>query len=111
MSYETCLMLLGLIGGALGGCFSYFSVMFDSFKSPPEKPLSSSKSARNARYTFFILRVVTGAITGFVVTFFFIENAQRGELGLGKLFFIQSVSGVSSSLLTDVAAKATKWLN
>lgn len=109
MTLEQQFMLLGLVGGTLGGLASFLSTAFDGFKALPKNAANNSAPVRNERIAFFLARVALGAIMGFVVTFWFIENARRGELGIGKLFFIQCVSGASSTLLIDLSKKASQW--
>jgi hypothetical protein len=104
-------MVMGLLGGTLGGMASYLLVAFDGFKAIPNKPKSKSKTMQQERLIFFICRCLLGAITGFIITCWFIEDVTKGQFGVGKLFFIQAISGVSSSLLMSFTEKIKQWIN
>ena len=111
MTYVEQLMVMGLLGGALGGMASFLSVAHNGFKAIPNKPQSKSKAMQLERLSFFISRCLLGAITGFIVTSWFIEDVTKGQFGVGKLFFIQATSGVSSSLLITLSEKAKQWFS
>ena len=109
MTPEQELMILGLSGGLLGGIASYLTTAFDGFVALPQTAANNSAPVRNERIAFLIARALLGALTGFIVTFWFMDEARRGELAIGKLVFIQCVSGASSTLMIDLAKKARGW--
>jgi len=96
------LALMGILAGALGGVVAALNAIFGGFKKLPSPPLSTSKASVRQRGTFFIFRVIVGAVLGAAITFWFASETQSGALALAKLLFIQFAVGLGGSLLSPL---------
>ncbi|WP_156949948.1 hypothetical protein [Simplicispira psychrophila] len=109
MLSSTQYLILGLASGSLAGCLAYFHVLFNGFAGLPEKLPSNARRHRNYRLTFFIYRVVYGAIIGFIVTFWFLDEVHAGTLSFNKLIFIQFSAGGCASFI-QLAAQRVRYI-
>ncbi|MDI6729547.1 MAG: hypothetical protein QMD44_11580 [Thermodesulfovibrionales bacterium] len=103
-------VVLSLLSGALGGIASYLHMAYGGFKTLPTKSPSQSEEMKKQRLYFLILRVVFGAISGFIIALWFIDNFEQGTLSETKLSFISAIAGFSTVMLASISKTISKYI-
>jgi hypothetical protein len=99
-------MTSGLLMGALGGMVAALRVQFRGFQSIDDVPKSKARKEVGKRMSFFVMRILWGAVLGLVVSFWFMDDVLGGGFSRYKLIFVQALAGYfGSDLLEMITAK------
>ncbi len=104
-------VILSLLAGAIGGAISYLHMAYGGFKALPTKMPSHAKEIKKQRIYYFLLRVVLGATSGFIIALWFMDSFEEGGLSRTKLSFISAMAGFSTTVLSSTSKAIRKIIS
>ena len=101
-------MTVAISCGALGGIASFLHIAYGGFKKIPTEAPSIDSVVKSQRIYFFIFRVLFGAISAWILSFWFMESFESGALDKSRLAFISALIGFSTTMLVGASNKFEK---